>query len=89
MTTKSGNGVTFRWVVGLAGVVIMLLLSLSGFLLRGEQANAQRTLQDHELRIRVCEQTDARRDEQLKAIQASLERLERRLGTWPETTRTR
>ena len=85
MTTKSGNGVNFRWVLGVAGVVIMLLLGFSGFLLKGEQLNTQKMLDDHEIRIRTCEQTDARRDEQLKAIQASLIRLERRFGTLPDT----
>lgn len=87
MNNTTGNGLTFRWGLGVAGVVIMLLLSFSGFLLRGEQVDAKRTLDDHELRIRICEQTDARRDEQLKAIQASLARMERHLGTLPDSVR--
>ncbi len=83
MTTRNGNGVTFKWILGVAGTAIVLLLGFSGYLLKTDAANQQRVLTDHEYRIRICEQTDARRDEQLKAIQASLARLERRLGTLP------
>jgi hypothetical protein len=82
MTTRS-NGVSFKWLLGVAGTIIILLLGALSYLARADIGDQKATVKDHERRIQHLEQIAVRRDEQYLNILKSLERMEEAMGTLP------
>ena len=75
MTEKNGNGNTISWK-WLAIVLLSILLGIAGFVFSDEIGRNHRQDTD----ITVLQQ-------QYKYIQQGIERLERAVGTYPDTTR--
>ena len=76
---KTGNG-TMRTVVMILAVVIAAGgILAAGVRLEEKAARNAQGLTDHEARMRVVEKAATQNDEQHKAIQAKLDRIERKL----------
>jgi len=88
MAKETGsNLITKDRALAVSGVVIMLLLTILGSIIKSEVAEKSAIIEKHEVRIAVIEKQLVRYDVEFKQIQSSLKRLERHFGTLPDSAR--